>query len=191
MAERDWRAQKRDSTRARLTAAAFALFDERGYSSVSVGDIAHGAGVSVPTFYAYFRTKEHVVLPDQDLDWIAGHLAAQPPDLPLPEQLRLGLRTLVAGLTREQEELALRRWRYVQADPGLQMRAAERENHSARVVVAELGVDPATPAGSAIVVVVVACLRAATAAMVRWAAADGRHPLPDLVDEAFAALRSM
>jgi len=189
--ERDWRALKRQSTRRRLTEAAFELFDERGYAAVSVGDIAARADLSVPTFYAYFRTKEHVVLPDQDLDWIADHLAAQPPGLPLPEQLRLGLQAMVAGLDPVQEQHLLRRWRYVRADAGLQLRGADRENRSARVVVEALGVDIATAEGAADVVVVVACLRAATAALLRWAATDGRHPLAELIDEAFAALRSM
>ncbi len=78
MVQRDWRAQKRDATRRRLSTAAFALFAERGYDAVSVGDIAQAAGVSVPTFYAYFRTKEHVVLPDQDALWIDFHLTRQP-----------------------------------------------------------------------------------------------------------------
>ncbi|MEI4271696.1 helix-turn-helix domain-containing protein [Klenkia sp. LSe6-5] len=191
MAERDWRAQKRSETRRRITTAAFALFDERGYATVSVGEIAHAAGVSVPTFYAYFRTKEHVVLPEQDLDWIGPHLAGQPAGVPLPEQIRLGVQRMVSGLDEDELGLLLRRWRYVREDHTLQLRGADRENRSARVVVAELGVDPDTPEGAATVVVVAACLRAATAALLRWAAGAGRSSLPQLLDEAFAALRSI
>lgn len=191
MAERDWRALKRQETRRRLTEAAFQLFDERGYAAVPVGDIAARAGLSVPTFYSYFRTKEHVVLPDQDLDWIAGHLAAQPGDVPLPEKLRLGLQTMVAGLSPAELVHLRRRWQLVRSDAGLQLRGADRERSSAQVVVEALGLDPTTAEGAAGVVVVVACLRAATAALLRWAAVDGEQPLPDLIDEAFAALRSM
>ena len=189
--ERDWRALKRQETRRRLTVAAFELFDVHGYSSVTVGDIAARADLSVPTFYAYFRTKEHVVLPDQDLDWVADHLAAQPSGLPLPEKLRLGLETMVAGLSPVEEQHLLRRWRYVLADPGLQLRGADREQRSAEVVVGTLGLDGTSAQGAADVVVVLACLRAATAALLRWAATDGRQPLTGLIDEAFAALRSM
>ena len=174
MEGRDWRALKRQGTRRRLTEAAFELFDEHGYAAVTVGDIAERADLSVPTFYSYFRTKEHVVLPDQDLDWVADHLAAQPSGVPLTEQLRLGLQSMVAGLPPEAERHLLRRWTYVRSDTGLQLRGADREHTSA-----------------AVVVVVVACLRAATAALLRWAATDGREPLAGLIDEAFAALRSM
>lgn len=191
MEGRDWRALKRQGTRRRLTEAAFELFDEHGYAAVTVGDIAERADLSVPTFYSYFRTKEHVVLPDQDLDWVADHLAAQPSGVPLTEQLRLGLQSMVAGLPPEAERHLLRRWTYVRSDTGLQLRGADREHHSARVVVEALGVDPLSPEGAAVVVVVVACLRAATAALLRWAATDGREPLAGLIDEAFAALRSM
>ena len=38
------------------------LLDERGYAGVSVDDLARGAGISRPTFYFYFSSKEEVLL---------------------------------------------------------------------------------------------------------------------------------
>ena len=50
--------RKRDA----LLAAALPLFGERGYDAVTSEDIAEAAGVSVGTFYAYFRNKKQVLL---------------------------------------------------------------------------------------------------------------------------------
>ena len=191
VAGRDWRAQKRDATRRRLTAAAFAVFDERGYDAVSVAEIAHAAGVSVPTFYAYFRTKEHVVLPDQDALWIGDHFSRQPADLPLTERIRRGLRAMTDDLPPEVLAELLSRWSMVLASPALLLRAADRQHASTTVLGDQLGIDLTTSEGAADVVVIAACLTAATTAFMRWAATSGERVLGDLLDEAFAALRSI
>ena len=191
MDRRDRRAQQRDATRARLTAAGFALFEQRGYEAVSVADIAAAADVSVPTFYAYFRTKEHVVLPDQDLAGIAARLAAQPADLPLPERIRRGLQEMIAASPRETTDHLLRSWSLVLAVPALRGRSADRQHASSAVLADALGVDLTASDGAADIVVVSACLTAATTAFLRWAAVRGERGLPELVDEAFEALRTI
>lgn len=56
-----------DSTRARLFQAALAEFQHVGFARASVSRIAREAGVSRPTFYFHFPTKEHVLL---ELEWI-------------------------------------------------------------------------------------------------------------------------
>lgn len=48
----------------RLTAAAFELFDERGYEHSTVDEIAERAGVGRTTFFRAFSSKEDVILPD-------------------------------------------------------------------------------------------------------------------------------
>lgn len=52
------------SVKARLTAAAFELFDERGYEHSTVDGIAERAGVGRTTFFRAFTSKEDVILPD-------------------------------------------------------------------------------------------------------------------------------
>lgn len=187
----DWRARKRAATRARITTATFALIAERGYERVSVGDIATAAGISVPTFYSYFPSKEHVVLPDQDHTTIAAPFTRQPATLPLAERIHRGLRAMIDTAGPDTRADLLRRWRLVLTVPALRSRSADRENASAAVLLDALGVDPAGTDTAAEVVVVAASLTASTTAFLRWAATDGRRPLEDLVDEAFAALRSI
>jgi|JI10StandDraft_1071094.scaffolds.fasta_scaffold22947_5 AcrR family transcriptional regulator len=55
------RAQRGAATRALILDAAHAVLSERGYSATSVDEIATRAGVSRPTFYAYFTDKLAVV----------------------------------------------------------------------------------------------------------------------------------
>jgi AcrR family transcriptional regulator len=55
------------SVKARLTTAALALFDERGYEHSTVEDIAERAGVGRTTFFRAFASKDDVILPDHDV----------------------------------------------------------------------------------------------------------------------------
>jgi AcrR family transcriptional regulator len=66
----------RPPARERLAAAAFALFDERGYEQTTVDDITERAGLGRTTFFRHYRSKEDVIFPDHDrlLDQIAGRL---------------------------------------------------------------------------------------------------------------------
>ncbi len=56
------RARRRRRTHDALSAAAITLFLERGFDDVSVAEIAAAAEVSKPTLFAYFPTKEDLVL---------------------------------------------------------------------------------------------------------------------------------
>lgn len=56
-----------ESTRARLFEAAIAEFRRAGFDRASVARIAREAGVSRPSFYFHFPTKEHVLL---ELQWL-------------------------------------------------------------------------------------------------------------------------
>ena len=73
------------SAKERLTEAAFALFDERGYEQTTVDDIAARAGVGRTTFFRRFRSKEDVIFPDHDelLAAIASRLAISTPETAL------------------------------------------------------------------------------------------------------------
>ncbi|NDZ81284.1 TetR family transcriptional regulator [Streptomyces sp. SID10853] len=56
------RARKKERTRDAIGDAAVALFLEHGFDRVSVNDIAAAAGISKPTLFRYFPTKEDLVL---------------------------------------------------------------------------------------------------------------------------------
>jgi len=52
--------RRKDARPAELTAAALALFVERGYASTRLEDVAAYAGVSKGTLYLYFKNKEEL-----------------------------------------------------------------------------------------------------------------------------------
>jgi AcrR family transcriptional regulator len=56
------RERKKERTRSGISAAAIALFLERGYDQVSVAEVAEAAEVSKRTLFAYFPTKDDLVL---------------------------------------------------------------------------------------------------------------------------------
>ncbi|WP_292151994.1 TetR/AcrR family transcriptional regulator [Brevundimonas sp.] len=53
--------EKRARTRARILAAAFGLFDERGMDRVTVDDVRDAAGLARGSFYNYFSTYEDML----------------------------------------------------------------------------------------------------------------------------------
>lgn len=55
--------RRKSETMMEIARAASALFAERGTDGVTVDTIAEAAGVSLRTFYRYFRTKEEAVAP--------------------------------------------------------------------------------------------------------------------------------
>jgi AcrR family transcriptional regulator len=60
------RESKRDLTRRRLFDAAIEEFRREGFDRASIARIAKRAGVSRPSFYFHFPTKDHVLL---ELQW--------------------------------------------------------------------------------------------------------------------------
>jgi AcrR family transcriptional regulator len=184
----DWRTRKRDETHQRIYATALRLFQEHGFDGVNVGQIAAEAGVSVPTFYAHFASKEQIVLQLVPESMIASVLAEQPEDLPLGERIRRAVPQFLAQWGRETRADLLARWKIIAGTPALRVRAAQYERTTAGQVVDALpspGHGP-LPTES---VVASAYLSAFTAAMLAWADSDGERELEDVIDEAFRALQ--
>lgn len=50
------------STRARICAAAFDLFGEKGYDGASMSELAERVGVAKPSLYNYYRSKEELLI---------------------------------------------------------------------------------------------------------------------------------
>lgn len=53
-----WRATQKARRRAELMTAAAALFAERGFASVSTGDLGEAVGISGPALYKHFASKD-------------------------------------------------------------------------------------------------------------------------------------
>jgi AcrR family transcriptional regulator len=122
------RERKKARTRAAISAAAIALFLERGFDAVSVVEIAAAAEVSKRTLFAYFPAKEDLVL-----HRIADHeqesaevVRARPPGRAVLDALHehfldgLRRRDPVTGLNADPEPLAL--YELLTSTPSLALR---------------------------------------------------------------------
>jgi AcrR family transcriptional regulator len=189
----DWRRRRWEATHQRIHDAALRLFQEQGFDRVNVGQIAAGAGVSVPTFYAHYPSKEHVVMQLPTREDMAAVGAALPAGLPIGERLKAAVRLFFASMTWTPELRAalLARWRIIASEPALRTRAAEFERITAQYLAEVLGSAPESPLSPADIVVVNAYMAAYTAGMLAWAQSDGERDAQDLVAEAFEALRGL
>lgn len=103
----------------RLTAAAFDLFDERGYEQSTVDDIAERAGVGRTTFFRAFSSKEDVIFPDHDvvLDAVKARLATSTQETALVA-VSEGARLVLQQYLKE-GSLARRRYKLTSNVPAL------------------------------------------------------------------------
>jgi AcrR family transcriptional regulator len=185
----DWRARRWDETHQRIYATAMHLFEENGFEQVSVGQIAGGAGVSVPTFYAHYQSKEHLVMQLPTAEEMNELLATQPTELPVADRIRQAMPVWFASWSPEVREAQLARWKVIASTPALRTRAAEFERATAGMVADALPGRPGVTLSAAEQVVVHAYLSAFTLGMLAWADGNGERKLEELIDEAFDALQ--
>ena len=183
----DWRSRRWDATHERIYDTALKLFQEQGFERVSVGMIASDAGVSVPTFYAHYPSKEHIVMRLPTAQEMHDLLAEQPAGLPTGERIRMAVPAWFASWSPEFREAQLARWKVIATTPVLRTRAAEFERTTAQMITDALpsGGRAARPAES---IVVNAYLSAYTAALLTWADCNGERKLEELMHEAFDVL---
>jgi AcrR family transcriptional regulator len=184
----DWRRQRWEETHQRIYATALRLFQEHGFDRVSVGQIASGAGVSVPTFYAHYPSKEHVIMKLPTAEDMAALMATQPADLPVGVRLRRAAPLWLAQLGAEERAEMLARWRVIAVTPVLRTRAAEFERSTAEMVAGALPGQAGISLTPAQAVIVNAYLAAYTAGLLAWADGEGTGNLEEFVDRAFQAL---
>jgi AcrR family transcriptional regulator len=186
----DWRSRRWAATHERIFRAALKLFQERGFEQVSVGQIAASAEVSVPTFYAHYPSKEHIVMQVPTVEDMAALLAGQPADLPAGERIRRAAPVWFAQWSPEEMQDVLARWRIIATTPALRTRAAEFERTTAGYFAEAIPAEVGAPVRPADAVVINAYLAAYTAGMLAWADGDGERKVEELVDEAFQALEA-
>jgi AcrR family transcriptional regulator len=185
----DRRARRWEETHQRIYATAMSLFEEHGFEHVNVGQIAAGAGVSVPTFYAHYPSKEHLVMQLPTAEEMHALLSTQSTDLPVADRIRNAMPQWFASWDAEFREAQLARWKVIAQTPALRTRAAEFERATAGMVADALPGRPGATLGPADKVVVNAYLSAFTLGMLAWADCNGEHKLEELIDEAFDALQ--
>ena len=138
------RERKKEQTRQRIAAVALRLFSERGFDAVTVNEIAETAEVAKATLFAYFPTKESLVLHGVGGDDLAGITARRPPGQRFLEALRAHYRAL-AALQLPAAELGalITRVRVIWDSPALQGAANDllyqQRQELARVLADEYG----------------------------------------------------
>jgi AcrR family transcriptional regulator len=192
------RERKKAATRRCIRLVALDLIAERGFSNVTVEDIAAAADVSPRTFFNYFPSKEAVLFGADPgraeesrtrlVNDLAGHSAL--------DVLRVVLVDHVRAFASELAELGGdpahwgRQMKAAQTDP--QLRAAQAahmaqvESRFAAAVAERLGTDPAIDPYP--ILLASAATSVLRAVMTFWAASGGITPLDQLLNAAFQAL---
>src|SRR5450631_1440956 len=121
------------SAKERLTAAAYELFDERGYEHSTVDDIAERAGVGRTTFFRAFPSKDDVILPDHDvvLGAVKARLAASTRETALVAVSEAARLVLLHYLN--EGDLARSRYKLTSSVPALRHREAASVQQYQRV----------------------------------------------------------
>ena len=175
--------------RERLEAAAFDLFEERGYESTTVAQIAERAGLNRATFFRHFADKREVILAGEDVleglfvDAIAG--AGSGSDTTACLQAALIATDVV--MTPQRRAMALRRISVVVGNDELQERGELKLAHLAASVTAALqkrGVEELTARLAAEVV-----LLAFRVGFERWLRAGDREAFAPLALASLEDLR--
>ncbi len=188
------RERKKRATRQALHGAALRLVAERGFDDVTIEDIAADADVSPRTFFNYFGSKEDVIVnPDPDrVERLRALLATHtsPDEEPL-DVLESVLLASLDELTDRRDEWLLR-LRLVREIPALTPRHLAAYEAMERALIDDVERRTGRDAANDVFPVLVgsASMSALRSAIARWGAGDGRTPLPELLREAFAALRS-
>jgi AcrR family transcriptional regulator len=185
----DWRSRRWGETHRRIFDVALDLFQEHGFERVSVAQIAAGAGVSVPTFYAHFPSREHVVMQLPTAEEITALVDALPTELSLRERIRHAVPLWLSSWTPEFREVQLVRWRIIAEVPSLRTRAAEFERLTAGLFIDALRAQAGETFRPSDAIVVNAYMTALTSGALAWADCNGERKLEELVDEAFVALK--
>jgi AcrR family transcriptional regulator len=137
------RERKKQQTRDRIASEALRLFAERGYDETTLADIADAAEVAPRTIFAYFDSKEDIVLCKEltFLETLKHKLDERPPGTTTVDALRDFLSTI-----EQPDEQAKLRKQIFQRNPSLQMRMrgqlGELEPILAESIATDLGADP-------------------------------------------------
>jgi len=201
------RERQRAQTQRLIQEQAVRLFLEHGYERTTVSDVAAAAGVSPMTVYRHFPTKQDLVLRDEYDALIAQRIAARAGAEPLIRRIGQALTDELAaaigagmgmppapgaertGADADGRDLLLARIQLVTTTPALRTRRWENQYLTQLAIVQAMGTDPPDPELEFRVTVATgACLAAASAALFRWAADDGRADPVQLMQDALAVL---
>ena len=137
------RERKKLQTRATIERVALELFVERGYDQTTLADIAEAADVAPRTIFAYFDSKEDILLGKESgfLDTLKRQLDERPAGTTTVDALRQFLACI-----EPPDESSLLRKQVIKANPALQNRMrgrhAQLEPMLAESIAKDLGAEP-------------------------------------------------
>lgn len=188
--ERNRRTAMRDTQREALR-----LFRDRGFTNVSVDEIAANLGMAPSTVFRHFGTKEALVLWDQHDSALEAALTKN-----LIESVKTGspfyaLRDVfidtLASRYRDDLEFELQRVRLIYRTEALHAAAIEAQFAEREELTAALKQLLTPSHKSAASLLAGAALLALDSAVEAWQAANGKADLGTLVHDAFATLESL
>jgi len=188
------REQRKQQTRRTIQEHALRLFLADGYDATTVERIAEAAGVSHMTFFRHFPTKESVVADDDYDPLIAQLVRDRPADEPPLTAIHRALVNALRNMPAAEHHTLRVRTRLLVQTPALRARLWENQFSTQELFAAALAArergDEAGDPGLRLRVLAGTALAALTTALTAWVAAPEHIALPDLIDEAFAALDS-
>lgn len=168
--------------------AALALFAQRGFDEVTVGEIAEEVGMAASTIYRHFSTKEDIVIWDEHDTAIDSALAVALKTHPPLAAIRAVFIDDLSTRYAADLDFQLQRIRYIYATEALHAAAVEADLRARQELTSGLEHTLSNPNRSAAPVIAGAALLALDIAIDRWQADSARRPLDERVAEAFDQL---
>ncbi|MGV9314722.1 TetR/AcrR family transcriptional regulator [Streptomyces sp. NPDC003691] len=185
------RERKKLKTRQAIRAATYRLVAARGWDATTVEQIAELAEVSPSTVFRYFPTKEDIVLSDGFDPAPAEQLRSRPAGEDPRETLLAVFRAGMASFADAEDGALLQRTRLLLEVPAVRARMAEAMAETSRVLVHGVADRSGLPRDDfGLRIFAAAVLGALRETLVLWAGEGRERDLMELVDEAFAVLRS-
>jgi AcrR family transcriptional regulator len=177
------------NARGRLAQAAMELYNQRGFESTTVAEIAERAGLTERTFFRYYADKREVLFAGagelQEL--LVSKVADAPASLPPIDAVAAALAEVATLVFEERREFARQRQVIIAANAELQERELIKLASLASAVAGALrGRGVNDPAASLAAEAGIAVFRIA---FERWTSQTGDRPLAQLIQESVDELK--
>ena len=152
------RERKKQQTRETIARAALRLFAERGYDETTLADIANAANVAPRTIFAYFQSKEDILLCEEN--GFLSELKRRLDERPAGTTTVDAIREFLASLEHPNEEAKLRK-QVIAANPDLQVKMRGRHAQLEPMLAESIAKDLGSEAGDIRPLLIAASMAAA------------------------------
>ena len=175
----------------RIQTAALGLFEKRGFGGVTIEEVARAAGVSAPTVYRKFRTKEQLVLWDEYDPELFKEISKRLGDSPPTWAVRDAMVICLEQIYRRDKARILRRTRLMTRTPALLELSLSVRGTMSRQMGKLFFERGASPSRFEAEVTAGAIVGGLTCAGDQWVREKGRRPLGRLIDDAMRVLERL